>query len=75
MIMAKFQPPRGTRDFLPEEMILRERVFDTVKKVFRRWGFDPFKTPSFENYEIFAMKESIGEGESDKLYVFPTASG
>ncbi|OGI14963.1 histidine--tRNA ligase [Candidatus Micrarchaeota archaeon RBG_16_49_10] len=71
----KFQTPRGTRDFLPEEMILRERVFDTVKSIFQRWGFDPFKTPAFENYELFAMKESIGEGEADKLYVFEDKSG
>jgi histidyl-tRNA synthetase len=70
----KFQSPRGTRDFLPEEMILRERVFDTVKKVFKRYGFDPFKTPAFENFELFAMKESIGEGEQDKLYRFKDKS-
>jgi histidyl-tRNA synthetase len=70
----KFQPPRGTRDFLPEEMILREKVFDTVKKVFRRYGYDPAKTPAFENFELFAMKESIGEGEQDKLYIFQDKS-
>ncbi len=70
----KFQTPRGTRDFLPEEMILRERVFDTVKKVFKRYGYDPFKTPAFENFELFSMKESIGEGEQDKFYVFKDKS-
>ena len=70
----KFQPPRGTRDFLPEEMILREKVFDTVKRVFRRYGYDPAKTPAFENFELFARKESIGEGEQDKLYVFEDKS-
>ncbi len=70
----KFQPPRGTRDFLPEEMILREKVFDTVKKVFKRYGYDPAKTPAFENFDLFAMKESIGEGEQDKLYVFEDKS-
>jgi len=70
----KFQTPRGTRDFLPEEMILRERVFDTVKKVFKRYGYDPFKTPAFENFELFSSKESIGEGEQDKFYVFKDKS-
>jgi len=70
----KFQTPRGTRDFLPEEMILRERVFDTVKKVFKRYGYDPFKTPAFENFELFTTKESIGEGEQDKFYVFKDKS-
>src|SRR4030042_1710324 len=70
----KFQPPKGTRDFLPEDMILRERVFDTVKKVFQRYGYDPFKTPAFENFELFAAKESIGEGEQDKFYMFEDKS-
>lgn len=75
IMKEKFQAPRGTRDFLPEEMILREKVFETIKKVFQRWGFDPYKTPAFENYELFAMKESIGSGESEKLYVFEDKSG
>jgi len=70
----KFQVPRGTRDFLPEDMILREYVFDIVKKVFKRYGFDPLKTPSFEYFELFATKESIGEGEQDKLYIFKDKS-
>jgi len=73
--MSKFQPPRGTRDFLPQEMILREKVFDTVKSVFKRYGYDCLKTPAFENFELFSMKESIGEGEQDKLYVFNDKSG
>jgi len=73
--MSKFQAPRGTRDFLPEEMILREKVFETVKSVFKRYGYDPLKTPSIEHFELFAMKESIGSGEQDKLYVFEDKSG
>jgi len=71
----KFQPPRGTRDFLPEEMVLREKVFDIVKKVFKKYGFGSFKTPAFENFELFASKESIGEGEQDKFYAFEDKSG
>jgi histidyl-tRNA synthetase len=74
IVPKKFQAPRGTRDFLPEEMILREKVFDTVKRVFKKWGFDPFKTPAFENYELFTMKDSIGEGEANKLYIFEDKS-
>ncbi|MBD3155428.1 MAG: histidine--tRNA ligase [Candidatus Aenigmarchaeota archaeon] len=70
----KLQPPRGTRDFFPKEMILREKVFDTVKKVFKRYGFDPYKTPAFENYELFAVKESIGKESQDNLYIFEDKS-
>lgn len=40
--------PKGTRDFLPAEVAKRTYLFDTIKKVFRRYGFAPIETPSFE---------------------------
>ncbi len=72
--MSKFQPPKGTRDFLPEEAILRERVFNTVKNVFERFGFSPAITPSFEYYEVFANKYAIGEESLKNVYSFEDKS-
>ena len=40
--------PKGTRDFLPAEVAKRTYLFDTIKKVFKRYGFAPIETPSFE---------------------------
>lgn len=40
--------PKGTRDFLPVEVEKRTYIFDTIKKVFRKYGFAPIETPSFE---------------------------
>jgi len=69
-----FQTPRGTRDFLPEEMIRREAVINTVKKVFETYGFSPFETPAFENFELLAAKGSGGDAIKDQIYYFKDKS-
>ena len=38
--------PKGTRDFLPQEMIRRNYIFDTIKQVFHLYGFQPIETPA-----------------------------
>lgn len=40
--------PKGTRDFLPHEVARRTYIFDTIKSVFKTYGFAPIETPSFE---------------------------
>ncbi len=64
--MATQRPsiPKGTRDFSPVEMARRNYLFDTVKSVFRRYGFAPLETPSMENLSTLLGK--YGE-EGDKL--------
>ncbi|HTJ41160.1 MAG TPA: histidine--tRNA ligase, partial [Kofleriaceae bacterium] len=64
--MASFDlsPPSGTRDFLPDEVIARDRVIRTIKDVFERYGFGPLETPAFERIEILTGK--YGD-EGDKL--------
>ena len=56
--------PKGTRDFLPEVMVRRNYIFDTIKTVFKRFGFQPIETPSMEN--ISTLLGKYGE-EGDKL--------
>ena len=56
--------PKGTRDFLPEVMVRRNYIFDTIKAVFKRYGFQPIETPSMENLSTLLGK--YGE-EGDKL--------
>lgn len=74
MSNEKFQTVKGMRDFLPEEAILRERVFDTVKRVFEKFGFSPAITPSLEYYEVFANKYAIGEENLKNVYEFKDKS-
>jgi histidyl-tRNA synthetase len=63
-----FRPPRGTRDFLPEEMIRRNKVLDTVKGVFESYGYDPLGTPAFESWEVLKLKS--GEDAINEIYYF-----
>ena len=56
--------PKGTRDFLPDVMMRRNYIFDTIKTVFKRFGFQPIETPSMENLSTLMGK--YGE-EGDKL--------
>lgn len=56
--------PKGTRDFGPAEMAGRNYIFDTVKSVFRKYGFAPLETPSMENLSTLLGK--YGD-EGDKL--------
>ena len=57
-------PPSGSRDFLPQEALFRERIFTTVKSVFASHGYAPFETPAFERLETLSGK--YGE-EGEKL--------
>ncbi|TRO66626.1 histidine--tRNA ligase [Christiangramia sabulilitoris] len=56
--------PKGTRDFSPEEVIKRNYIFDTIRTEFKRFGFQPIETPSFENSSTLMGK--YGD-EGDRL--------
>jgi histidyl-tRNA synthetase len=56
--------PKGTRDFSPVEMARRNYIFDTIRQVFRLYGFQPIETPAMENLSTLLGK--YGE-EGDKL--------
>jgi histidyl-tRNA synthetase len=64
----KLQKPRGTRDFLPEEMARRKYVENNLRDVAQRWGYGEIKTPTFENIELFTLKS--GEGILGEIYNF-----
>lgn len=56
--------PKGTRDFSPTEMARRNYIFDTIKGVFRLYGYQQIETPAMENLSTLMGK--YGE-EGDKL--------
>lgn len=56
--------PKGTRDFSPAEMAGRNYIFDTIREVFKRYGYMPIETPAMENLSTLLGK--YGE-EGDKL--------
>ncbi|HJP62780.1 MAG TPA: histidine--tRNA ligase [Mucilaginibacter sp.] len=64
--MASIKPsvPKGTRDFSPAEMAKRNYIFDTIKSVFRKYGYQQIETPSMEKLSTLTGK--YGD-EGDKL--------
>ena len=56
--------PKGTRDFGQQDMAERNYIFDTIKSVFRTFGYAQIETPAMENLSTLLGK--YGE-EGDKL--------
>ncbi|MDY6965912.1 MAG: histidine--tRNA ligase [Halobacteriota archaeon] len=69
----KLQRPRGTRDFLPEEMRGRRFVEGIMRDLAERWGYEEIKTPTFESTELFTIKS--GEGIIEEIYSFKDKGG
>jgi histidyl-tRNA synthetase len=64
---------KGFRDYLPAQMIPRERIIDTARRVYRSYGFAPIDTPALEHLDVLTGK---GGGETEKqLYKFQDAGG
>jgi histidyl-tRNA synthetase len=64
MAANKPSTPKGTRDFSPEEMMRRNFIFDSIRTVFKKYGYQPIETPAMENIETLTGK--YGE-EGDQL--------
>ncbi len=57
-------PPSGFRDFLPRNLELRQKVSQTISRIYRSFGFEPIETSALENLEVLTGK---GGGENEKL--------
>lgn len=62
--MEKPSIPKGTRDFGPAAMGKRQFIFNTIRSVYQKYGFQPLETPSMENLSVLTGK--YGE-EGDQL--------
>jgi histidyl-tRNA synthetase len=62
--MVEFSLPRGTMDFLPDEMSERRYVEESIRKTFESFGFQEVQTPIFEEFALLAARsgEEIREG-------------
>lgn len=58
--------PKGTRDFPPEEKILRDSIISTLSSTFRIYGFNPLETPLFERWDVLCAKYGASD-ETDVL--------
>ena len=67
------QIPRGTRDFIPEEMQKRRYLQQRMEATFRGYGYGEIQTPTFETLELFTAKS--GASIIDELYNFTDKGG
>jgi histidyl-tRNA synthetase len=67
------QAPRGTRDFIPEEMQKRRYIEQTMATTFQSFGYGEIQTPTFENLELFTAKS--GDSIIDEIYTFTDKGG
>jgi histidyl-tRNA synthetase len=66
--MNKFGTPRGTQDFLPDEMAVRNHVEGIIRKTFDSFGFQQIQTPVFEEFALLAARS--GEEIRNSMFTF-----
>jgi histidyl-tRNA synthetase len=69
----KFQAPKGTRDYFPEQMAWRRFLEDAWRRVSIRNGFDEVDGPIFEPLDLYRVKS--GEGIVSELFHFEDRGG
>ena len=65
--------PEGVKDYIGEEAALKERIQNTVKKIFRTNSYNLVETPSFEYLDVFSLGEESFQQPS--LYHFVSRQG
>jgi histidyl-tRNA synthetase len=68
-----FQPPKGTRDFFPEDMAVRHHIDAAWRRASIRSGFDEIEGPTFEHLDLYQVKS--GEGIVSELFSFRRSGG
>src|SRR6266571_1957339 len=71
--MVRYQPPRGTRDFLPKDMVERNHVEKVIRSTFEAYGFQQIQTPTFEQYELLSARS--GEEIKESMFTFASDAG
>ena len=68
MDKSTFQPLKGFRDFMPEKMIVRNKVIKILTDTFKKYGYEELVTPALEKQEILLGK--YGEEAEKLMYLF-----
>ena len=60
---------KGFRDYMPEQMILRQRIISIFRGIFEQHGFEPLDTPALEHLEVLLGKAEPGGRLAESLPV------
>jgi histidyl-tRNA synthetase len=69
------QTVKGTRDMMPEDMIIRQQILEKIRDVFEKYGFQPMETPALENWDVLSAKGVGGEDIFKECYNFDDIGG
>ena len=61
-----YSAPKGMRDFLPDEMSLREWAMGEIRSAYKKFGFVPMETPALENLDV--LEKKCGEEIKGQLF-------
>lgn len=67
---VEFFAPKGTRDFMPEDMEKRRFVIEAIRQVFNKYNYGQVQTPAFESLELLTCKGSLGDEAVKDIYRF-----
>ncbi|MBI1293674.1 histidine--tRNA ligase [bacterium] len=70
---SPYYPPKGMRDYLPEDFYVRKKLASDVLAVLRQYGYQEVITPGVENLEVFTAKS--GNAVTEQIYYFQDKSG
>ncbi|MBW2989841.1 histidine--tRNA ligase [Candidatus Woesearchaeota archaeon] len=60
-VKQQLQRARGTRDILPENQIVKERIISVLKESFELFGYSPLETPVIERFDVLSSKYAGGD--------------
>ena len=66
--MVEMRNVKGTKDYLPEEQVLRNKIKRACEDTFERYGCKPLETPTLNMYELMSYKYGGGD-EILKKYI------
>jgi len=73
--MASVEIPKGMRDYLPEEQIVRQELMDKVRKIFEKYGFSPLETPALEFLSTLSAKGAGGSEIGKEIFTLTDRAG
>ena len=71
--MKTYEPVRGMRDFLPEDLIKRRKVEEEARRLFRLYGYEEIETPLVESSALLSAK--AGDEIRHRMYEFKDLGG
>ena len=69
------ETPKGMRDYLPEEQIVRQELIDKLKRIFEKYGFSPLETPAMEMLSTLTAKGAGGSEIGKQIFKLTDRAG